>query len=484
MQIVNFHESNSNGIVYAAHDRGVIACWQICNDRRLPWVTRCVATVLDFLHLVMGDNPADYRSLPVIIAADQSAGAIVQFQCRISQRIGNSILTELRANGTNNHSLWCSRLDDNPAYHHVVACLHKGPSTDIAEDRIGTGAKIVHFRESNSSGAVHSTHDRSVVARWQVCDDSRFPCVTRCMAAVQDITNLIVGDNPADDRRLPVIVRGNQSAAAIVQFQCWVSQRTGNVIWRRTKLRTNGANNHPFGGRTLHDKTTNHHVVSRLNRDASGNVAELCTVCCSVEPVHLIGIRRVGATSCSPAAPTSADAEAATRILPGGSVIRCDRAIAPAPFALSAKGNVGLDLNPVGAGAEHSRTRQVYGERTAVLLDWLMSRAVDLRARKASVVGIKKYIPIDGWSHSKKIRAISVDRLHIPSLTCRHDKVVGQIGTGSRKVGECRRHGDVGSGVIVLVVEDCLRRARWRWSEHNVCAKPCTGELRNLRDTR
>src|SRR6266496_1306901 len=240
MQIVNFHESNSNSIVYAAYDRGVIACWQICNDRRLPWVTRCVATVLDFLHLVMGDNPADYRSLPVIIAADQSAAAIVQFQCRISQR-------------------------------------------------------------------------------------------------------------------------------------------TGNFIWRRTKLRTNGANNHPFGGRTLHDKTTNHHVVSRLNRDASGNVAELCTVCCSVEPVHLIGIRRVGATSCSPAAPTSADAEAATRILPGGSVIRCDRAIAPAPFALSAKGNVGLDLNPVGAGAEHSRTRQVYGERTAVLLDWLMSRAVDLR---------------------------------------------------------------------------------------------------------
>src|SRR6266403_848015 len=343
--------------------------------------------------------------------------------------------------------------------------------------------QIVNFHESNSNGIVYAAHDRSVIACWQICNDRRLPWVTRCVAAVLDFLHLVVGDNPADDRRLPVIVRGNHSAAAIVQFQCWVSQHTGNVIWRRTKLRTNGANNHPFWGRTLHDKTANHHVVARLNKGARGDVAELCTVCCPVEPVHLIGLRRVGATSCSPAAPTWAGPEAATRIPPGGSVIRCDRAIAPAPFAVSAKGHVGLDLNPVGAGAEHSRTRQVYGERTAVLLDWLMSRAVDLRARKAGVVGIKKYIPIDGWSHSKEIRAISVDRLHIPSLTCRHDKVVGQIGTGSRKVGECRRRGDVGSGVIVLVVEDCLRRARWRWSEHNVCAKSCSGELRNLRDT-
>ena len=51
---------------------------------------------------------ADYRMLPVIIRADQCSGAVVQFQGGISQCIGNIIWrrTELRAYGTNNHSLW------------------------------------------------------------------------------------------------------------------------------------------------------------------------------------------------------------------------------------------------------------------------------------------------------------------------------------------------------------------------------------------
>ena len=46
--------------------------------------------VLDRADLVASDNPADYRSLPVIIRGNQSSGAVVQFQCRISQCIGNT----------------------------------------------------------------------------------------------------------------------------------------------------------------------------------------------------------------------------------------------------------------------------------------------------------------------------------------------------------------------------------------------------------
>jgi len=56
------------------------------------------------LHLVLGDNPADDRSLPIVIRGNQSSSAIVQFQCWISQRIQNVILTELRANGTQSMS--------------------------------------------------------------------------------------------------------------------------------------------------------------------------------------------------------------------------------------------------------------------------------------------------------------------------------------------------------------------------------------------
>ena len=89
-----------------------------------------------------------------------------------------------------------------------------------------------------------------------------------------------------------------------------------------------------------------------------------------------------------------------------------------------------------------------------------MSGAVNLRAGKSGIICIKKYIPIDGWSRPIEIHAIRVDRLHIPSLTCRHDKVVGQIGIVSMKVGERVGQGGVDSSVIVLIVQNCLRRSR------------------------
>src|SRR5437868_6954065 len=356
-KIVHFYESNSSGAAHSTHDRGVVTRWKVCDNSRFAWVTRCVAAVYDTLDLVLGDNPADDRSLPVIIRGNQRSGAIVQFQCGISHWIRNAILTELRANGANDHSLWLSALNNEPADHHVVARLHKGARTDIAQDRIGTGAKIVHLDQSNSSGAAHSTHDRGVVTRWKVCDNSRFCCVTRCVAAVRDILDLVLGDNPADDRSLPVIIRGNQRSGAIVQFQCGISHRIRNAIL--TELRANGANNYPFGGRALHDKPANHHVIAGLNKGARGDVAELCAVGCPVEPVHLIGLRRACAASCSPTAPTRAYPEAATRILPGGRVIRCDRAIGPAPFAQRGIRHVGLDLNPVRTGSKHCGSGQV-----------------------------------------------------------------------------------------------------------------------------
>src|SRR6266496_3990262 len=135
MQIVHFHESNSRGAVYTAHDSRVVARWQICNNRRFPSVSRRVTAVLDFLHLVMGDNPADDSSLPVIVSANQSASAIVQFQCWILQWIGNPKLTELRANGADNHSFWGRALHDESTNHHVIARLHKGTRGDVTKPR-------------------------------------------------------------------------------------------------------------------------------------------------------------------------------------------------------------------------------------------------------------------------------------------------------------------------------------------------------------
>ena len=59
-------------------------------------------------------------------------GTVVQLQCRISHRIGNAILSELRTYGANYYPLWFGPLNNEAANHHVVACLNKGARTDVA----------------------------------------------------------------------------------------------------------------------------------------------------------------------------------------------------------------------------------------------------------------------------------------------------------------------------------------------------------------
>ena len=70
VQVVYFHESNPGRVVYTPHNRGVVARLQVRNYRRLRWVSWSVAAVLNIDQLVLCDNTADYRLLPVIIRAD------------------------------------------------------------------------------------------------------------------------------------------------------------------------------------------------------------------------------------------------------------------------------------------------------------------------------------------------------------------------------------------------------------------------------
>src|SRR5712691_4084288 len=92
-----------------------------------------MSAIDDSLDLILCDNAADYRSLPIIIGANQSARAIVQLQRRISQYVGHPKWSELRANGANNDHLWLGPLDDETSNHHVVRCLDKAASADVAE---------------------------------------------------------------------------------------------------------------------------------------------------------------------------------------------------------------------------------------------------------------------------------------------------------------------------------------------------------------
>src|SRR5205814_9578876 len=164
-KIVDFDESNSSGVVLTAYDGGVISRWQRCNDGTLACLTRSQSAVLDSAYLVAADDAADLRSLPVIVTGNQSPVAIVQFQCRISQCIGDPKLSELRTNGTHNHRLWLGPFNHDSANHHAVARLNKTASTDVAENCSNSRAVGVHIDESNSSGVVLTAYDDVVISR-------------------------------------------------------------------------------------------------------------------------------------------------------------------------------------------------------------------------------------------------------------------------------------------------------------------------------
>src|SRR5215472_932504 len=92
-----------------------------------------MAAILNVADLIAGDNPADDGGLPVIIGTDQCSGPIVQFQCRITQCIGDPVLRELRANGTNDHCFWPTPLNDKAANHHMLARLNEAAGADVTK---------------------------------------------------------------------------------------------------------------------------------------------------------------------------------------------------------------------------------------------------------------------------------------------------------------------------------------------------------------
>src|SRR5882724_12499534 len=130
--------------------------------------------------------------------------------------------------------------------------------------------QIVYLNQSNSSGVVYTVDNRGVVARLQISNDRRLACRSRSAAAVLNIADLIAGDNPAEYCRLPVIIGSNQCSGPVVQFQSRISQYVGDPILR--KLGANATNDHSLWPSTLDNKTTNHHMLARLNKAAGADV--------------------------------------------------------------------------------------------------------------------------------------------------------------------------------------------------------------------
>src|SRR6476659_2932940 len=115
MQVVHFHEPNSSRVIYPTHNGGVVTRWKVSDDRRLVRLCRSMAAVLNVLNLIVRDDSADDRMLPVIVRGNQSAAAVVQFQRRICQRIRNAILAEFGANGTYDYIRCLSSFNNEPA---------------------------------------------------------------------------------------------------------------------------------------------------------------------------------------------------------------------------------------------------------------------------------------------------------------------------------------------------------------------------------
>src|SRR6266550_7797475 len=134
--------------------------------------------------------------------------------------------------------------------------------------------QVVYFHESNPGRVVYTPHNRGVVARLQVRNYRRLRWVSWSMPARLNSGDLAGCDDAAYYRSLPVIVRGNQSSCAIVQFQGGISQSIGNIIWRRSELRTYGTNNHSLGAHSLNDEATNHDIVTGLHKTASADIAK------------------------------------------------------------------------------------------------------------------------------------------------------------------------------------------------------------------
>src|SRR6266478_2162488 len=73
--------------------------------------------------------------------------------------------------------------------------------------------QIVYLNQSNSSGVVYTVDDGGVVARLQISNDRRLACRSRDMAAVLNVADLIAGDKTANHH---VLARLHKAASADV----------------------------------------------------------------------------------------------------------------------------------------------------------------------------------------------------------------------------------------------------------------------------
>src|SRR5204863_1424497 len=112
---------------------------------------------LDVVDLVGGDNPTDDCRRPVVIRGNQRSRAVVQLQRRISQCIGNAMLSKLWANRPNNDRLWLRSFHNEATNQYLVACLNEGAGADISKRRFSNGS--CSRGDHTDTGVARETND-------------------------------------------------------------------------------------------------------------------------------------------------------------------------------------------------------------------------------------------------------------------------------------------------------------------------------------
>jgi hypothetical protein len=132
-----------------------------------------------------------------------------------------------------------------------------------------------------------------------------------------------------------------------------------------------------------------------------------------------------------------AKTKAAPKVLPSCALIGLHSAISPSPRTVREKSHVSLDLHPVRSLGEDCYGGQVYRKSAAHNREWLIHGGINLRARQTAIIGVEKDIETAGRAGTH-VQSIGVYRLHIPSLTCGNNEIVGEIGTKLGDISERR----------------------------------------------
>ena len=209
----------------SAHDRGVIASFEIEQDSAFRFVRR-------------GENSRRDRGclrlLPIVIRGNGRALGVEKFQGWIKQRIRDVRSSEGRTDRAKQNGRRDCAGDDQSANHDRVARPDRAACADVQKPAAGL-LHFVDFKSGRCRSCYSCPQSQRCSSRDRADSDRRFPIVVRREAAIAD--RLFLGI-------FPIVVQQEHVSARVVQFESRIKQRA--VHTRLRERRSKRANEHFF----------------------------------------------------------------------------------------------------------------------------------------------------------------------------------------------------------------------------------------------